>query len=188
MKKIAVFASGNGTNTQNLATYFKLKGSAKVSLVVCNKPDAPVVAMAQKMRIQVALISNRTLANAELLLQTLKSEQIDFIVLAGFLRPLPSLIINAYPYAVVNLHPSLLPKFGGKGMYGTKVHEAVLAAQETESGITVHYVDEHYDNGKIFAQKTVNIVEGETVQSLRAKISQLEMTEFPLIIENLVTV
>ena len=184
MKNIAVFASGSGTNAQNLIEYFQLHPSFRVTLIVCNKPDAGVIARAEKLNVPVSIISKNDLANSNTLLQTLKQYDIEIIVLAGFLLLIPPYLVHAFPQRIINIHPALLPKFGGKGMYGSKVHESVIAQGENESGITIHLVNEHYDEGAILFQANCEIAPNETVDSLAQKIHALEYKHYPKVIEN----
>jgi phosphoribosylglycinamide formyltransferase-1 len=185
MKKICVFASGKGTNALNIIRYFQDKGVARVTLILCNRPDAGIIPEARKLGIPVALFSKETFYATDGPLNQLKESKIDFIVLAGFLWLLPPSLVQAYPNKIVNIHPALLPKFGGKGMYGKNVHEAVVAASEKESGITIHYVNEHYDKGDILLQKTCMLEAGETADTLALKIRELEHRHYPLLIETL---
>lgn len=183
MKRIAVFASGKGSNAQELVRFFKNDEQAQVVLIVSNNPKAEVLKMAESEGIHQLLFSNEQLGTKDWLLQELKKEKIDFIVLAGFLRRIPSEIISSYKGSIINIHPALLPKFGGKGMYGSKVHEAVLQAGENESGITIHHVTEEYDEGAIIFQAKESIDAQESVESLARKIQSLEHRYFPLIVK-----
>lgn len=183
---IAIFASGAGSNAQKIIDYFdKKKKAGKVSLIVCNKLGAGVLAIAKANDIDTMLIEKDSFFTKETYVIELKKRGIDFIVLAGFLWKLPTSLIKAYPNKIVNIHPALLPKYGGKGMYGNKVHEAVIAAGEKESGITIHYVDELYDHGNIIFQATSSIVETETASSLAEKIHLLEHQHYPRVIEEI---
>ena len=183
MKKIAIFASGSGSNFEQITEYFKKNTTAKVAMLVCNKPEAGVVQRANRLHVPVVLISDRTLRNPEILLQTLHSEGINLIVLAGFLKLIPQTLIAAFPDKILNIHPSLLPKFGGKGMYGNKVHEAVLASAEKISGITIHLVTPEYDEGAVVFQQMLPIAPDETVASLAQKIHELEHKHYARVIE-----
>lgn len=182
MKKIAVFASGSGSNAERLAEFFKGRTDAKVTMIVCNKPDAGVVARAHRLRIPLVLISKRSFYESDSLLYTLKQEGIDAIVLAGFLWLIPEYLISAYEGKMVNLHPALLPAYGGKGMYGHKVHAAVIANNETTSGITIHLVNAEYDKGHILAQFETVLAPGESADSLAEKIHQLEHAHLPEVV------
>ena len=189
MKHIAIFASGNGTNAQNLIEYFNLNkrcdfSHVNVAVVICNKTNAPVIERAKKMGVPAVVLKKEELTTTpQALLQTLKEYKIDYIVLAGYLQMIPLELIKEYPDRIINIHPSLLPAYGGKGMYGHHVHEAVVAAGEKESGITIHLVDEVYDSGRILFQARCPINLGDTPEILAAKIHQLEYEHFPCIIE-----
>lgn len=182
---IAIFASGSGSNAENIIQYFRKTRTAKVGLIVCNNPEAGVIERAKRLRIPLVMMSKRAYNDAGLLLSTLITEEIDFIALAGFLWKINPEIIQAFPGKIVNIHPSLLPKFGGKGMYGTRVHSAVLEAGETESGITIHHVNEHYDEGAVIFQAKTEVSSNETADSLAEKIHALEFEHFPKVIEQL---
>jgi phosphoribosylglycinamide formyltransferase-1 len=184
--RIAVFASGTGSNAQKLIEYFRDSPIAMVALVVCNKPGAGVLAIAEKEGIPTLLIEKETFFRGDAYLPRLKEAGVGFIVLAGFLWKIPQALIDAYPKRIVNIHPALLPKFGGKGMYGQYVHEAVLQAGEMETGITIHYVDEHYDNGDIIFQTACPILEGDTPESIANRIHQLEHLHYPKVVEETV--
>lgn len=183
MKNIAVFASGSGTNAQKIIDHFKAGTVAHVVLVVTNNPTAFVLERAKKAHIPTLLIDKKTFLQSAHLLDELKKHEIDFIVLAGFLWLIPAYLIKAYPGKIVNIHPALLPKYGGKGMYGDKVHEAVIQNKETESGITIHYVNEYYDEGQVIFQAKCPVYLSDTPQTLAKKIHQLEHTYFPTTIE-----
>ncbi|HRH12436.1 MAG TPA: phosphoribosylglycinamide formyltransferase [Bacteroidia bacterium] len=186
MKNLAIFASGEGTNAENLINYFKDDSRVKIKLIITNNEKAGVIAHAEKYRKNVQIISKKALETyTDQIIEFLKVEKIDLIVLAGFLLKIPVPLIHAFPNKIINIHPSLLPKFGGKGMYGHHVHEAVLAAREKTSGITVHFVNEEYDKGKVILQLTCAIEENETTDSLSAKIRKLEFEGLPAAIETL---
>ena len=187
MINIAVFASGEGTNAENLFRYFSNSTTVKIKLVVTNNEHAGIVKKAEIFRKNIQIISRQTLEKYPLqFVEFLKSEKVDLIVLAGFLLKVPKELISAFPSRILNIHPSLLPKFGGKGMYGINVHKAVLDAGEKESGISIHFVNEHYDEGEIFLQKSCQIDENETPDSLAEKIKKLEHDCFPLAVEQVV--
>lgn len=171
---IAIFASGAGSNAQKLIEYFAQNKGVKISLIVCNVPTAGVLNIAERNHLDTLLIQKENFYNGDAYLPVLKKYKIDWIVLAGFLWKIPKKIIEYYPQHIINIHPALLPKYGGKGMYGHFVHEAVIGAGEKQSGITIHYVDEIYDHGKIIFQATCDIDENETAESLAKKIQQLE--------------
>lgn len=184
---IAVFASGAGSNAQKIIDHFSRDPTAgKVALVVCNKQGAGVLDIAQHHQIATILLDKEQFFNTDYYIGELKKRNINFIVLAGFLWKIPSSLIKAYRNKIINLHPSLLPNYGGKGMYGSRVHEAVIAAGEKESGITIHYVDELYDHGNIIFQATCSIDETDTADSLAKKIHLLEHQHYPAIIHQVV--
>lgn len=186
-KNIAVFASGTGTNAANIINYFKKTQTANVCLIVCNNSTAGVIQVAEKNHVACLLIERDKFFKGDAYINELKKFQIDFIVLAGFLWKLPLLLIKAYQNKIINIHPALLPKFGGKGMYGNYVHEAVLSAKEKESGITIHFVDELYDNGKIIFQTTCPVYENDIAEILAKRIHALEYAYYPKVIEEVVT-
>jgi phosphoribosylglycinamide formyltransferase-1 len=183
--QVAIFASGAGSNTQKIIDHFRKNNFIKISLIVCNKPGAGVLDIADRENVPTLLI-NREQFFSDGYLDILKKNKIDFIVLAGFLWKIPSALINAYRNKVINIHPALLPKHGGKNMYGSHVHEAVIASGSKESGITIHYVDEHYDNGDIIFQAKCNVDENETPETLAQKIHLLEYENFPVVIEDVI--
>jgi phosphoribosylglycinamide formyltransferase 1 len=185
MIKIALFASGSGSNVENIYHYFKGHPQVKVAMVVCNKPDAYVTTRARNLRLPLTLVSKRSLQDKGSLLYILQQEGIDFIALAGFLWLVPAEITAAYAGKIINIHPALLPKHGGKGMYGDKVHAAVLAAGEKESGITIHHVNEAYDEGAVIAQFSCPVYPIDTVESLGQRVHSLEYKHYPKVIENL---
>lgn len=180
---VAVFASGTGTNTKKIIEYFKNHPRIKIALIVCNKPGAGVLKIAEEENIPSLIIDKEKFFRGDAYTDKLKERNIDFIVLAGFLWKIPSLLVKAYPDRIINIHPALLPKYGGKGMYGHLVHEAVISAKEKESGITIHYVDDLYDHGKIIFQANCAIEENETPETLTQKIHLLEHAHFARIIE-----
>jgi formyltetrahydrofolate-dependent phosphoribosylglycinamide formyltransferase len=182
---IAIFASGTGNNAKKIIAYFTGNQHIKIDLIVCNKPGAGVLQVAADNNIDVLLIDKEQFTSGDGYTAALKSKGIDFIILAGFLWKLPPVLINAYPQRIVNIHPALLPKYGGTGMYGHHVHEAVLAASDAESGITIHYVDELYDHGSIIFQAVCKVEAGETAASLAQKVHTLEHTHYPKVIEKL---
>ena len=182
MKRISIFVSGNGTNLQRIAEYFKGNPDVEIVNVVCNNPQAYSIQRAKNLGIPVRMINKQEFNSPEFTAE-MASLKLDLIVLAGFLWKIPASLIQAYPKKIVNIHPALLPKYGGKGFYGEHVHEAVVAAKEPFSGITVHYVNEIYDNGEFILQAYVALDEKETPDSLAAKIHQLEQAYFPVAIE-----
>lgn len=187
MHNIAVFASGAGSNAQRIIDHFRGHAEVLIALIVCNKPGAGVISIAEKEGIPSLLIEKETFFRGGGYVDKLRSMGIDFIVLAGFLWKIPDALIAAYPSKIVNIHPALLPKYGGKGMYGNFVHEAVIAAGEKESGITIHYVDGHYDNGDIIFKATCRVEPEDTADTLAAKIHQLEYEHYPKVIEKWVS-
>ena len=187
MKNIAIFASGSGTNAENIIQYFKKNEKIEVKLVLSNKKDAYVLERAKNHNIPVIVFNRDTLYNTDDLIIILKEFSIDLIVLAGFLWLMPDNIIKTYPNKIINIHPALLPKYGGKGMYGMKVHETVINNNEKESGITIHYVNEFYDEGKIVFQTKCPVDETDTPDSLAEKVHELEYEYFPMIIEKLLS-
>ena len=183
-KRLAVFASGNGSNAENIIRYFQADDrNAEVALVVCNKPDAKVLERAEKLGVPAIVVPRRDFNNEDFMTGLLRDNGIDFIVLAGFLLMIPDFLIKLYPEKIVNIHPSLLPKYGGKGMYGSHVHEAVVAAGEKESGITIHMVDENCDGGRIIFQANVPVTPEDTPDNVAAKVHALEYEHFPQVIE-----
>ena len=186
MTRIAIFASGAGSNALKIIEYFKNHETIGVALVVCNKPGAGVIDIAGSNNIPVLMIDKERFFRGDGHVADLASFNIDFIVLAGFLWKIPVTLTNAYPSSIINIHPAVLPNYGGKGMYGMNVHTAIINAGEKESGITIHYVDEHYDNGDIIFQDKVSIDLSDTPETLAAKIHSLEHEHFPRIIEQVI--
>tara|TARA_R110002049_G_scaffold56390_3_gene155482 strand:+ start:2720 stop:3301 length:582 start_codon:yes stop_codon:yes gene_type:complete len=182
-KRIVIFASGSGTNTQNLIQYFQHKEIAEVVLVLSNKKDAKVLNRAKNLNINTLHFSKSELFSSEGIVKTLEATKPDLIVLAGFLLKFPEHILKQYPNRVINLHPALLPKYGGKGMYGSYVHEAVVFNKEKETGITIHYVNENYDEGAIIFQKSVELSEKDTAVTVAEKVHELEYRYFPKVVE-----
>ena len=183
---IAIFVSGSGTNCENIIRYFAPSEQVATALVVSNKPDAPALEKAARLHVPTAVVSKAELNDAQVMLPLLKQYAVDFIVLAGFLPLIPDFLIAAYPHRMVNIHPSLLPKYGGKGMWGRHVHEAVKAAGDTETGMTVHYVSNVCDGGEIIAQFRVAVSPDDSVDEIMEKEHQLEMRHFPVVIEKLI--
>jgi len=184
MKKIAVFASGNGTNLQRIAEYFNDNPSVELSLVVCNKPSAGAIQRAHNLHIPLVMIDRIGFYQSDSLTKRLLEKEIDLVVLAGFLWLIPNHLLQSFSNRIINIHPALLPKHGGKGMYGEKVHQAVIEAGDKKSGITIHYVNEKYDAGAILFQHEIPVEPDETAESLAAKIHQLEYQYFPKVIED----
>ena len=184
--RLSIFASGAGSNAQKMIDYFLNSTIATIALIVCNKPGAGVLSIAKKESIPSLLIEKENFFRGDAYLPQLKEAGIDFIVLAGFLWKIPTTLIEAYPKRIVNIHPALLPKFGGRGMYGQYVHEAVLQAGEMESGITIHYVDEHYDNGDVIFQTACPVLDGDTPETIAQRIHLLEHLHYPRVVEEAV--
>lgn len=182
-KRFAIFASGNGSNAENIIRYFRTHDlNGEVTLVVCNKPDARVIERSRRLDVPTQVLSRNDINNSEVILELLERYRVDVIVLAGFLLMIPRFLIQQYHNRIVNIHPSLLPKFGGKGMYGMYVHEAVVAAREHQTGITIHLVNEKYDDGRILFQATVPVNDTDTPAQVAAKVQQLESEHLPRIL------
>ena len=186
MIKLALFASGNGTNVQQIAEYFKDSEDVKVELVIVNKKDAYVRQRARNLGIDEVYYDRNSFYNTNIVLEMLEKRGIDYIVLAGFLWLIPNNLIKSYNNRIINIHPALLPKYGGKGMYGYNVHKAVIENKEKESGITIHYVNERYDEGQIIFQAKCYILPNDTADDLASKIHLLEKEYFPKVIESVV--
>jgi len=182
---MAIFASGAGTNANKIINYFRGHTHINISLIVSNKPEAGVLKIAEREKIPTLIIEKEKFFRGNAYSNELKEAGIDFIVLAGFLWKIPSQLIKAYPHKIINIHPALLPKYGGKGMYGKHVHEAVIKAGEKESGITIHYVDEIYDHGKIIFQAICPVLPDDNPDALANRIHQLEHEHYSGVIENL---
>ncbi|MEO6612694.1 MAG: phosphoribosylglycinamide formyltransferase [Chitinophagaceae bacterium] len=201
MKKIAVFASGAGTNTATIIDHFStspsqppspmeregLTPTVEIALIVCNNPKAGVLSIAAQKNIPSLVIDKERFFRGDAYLSLLKENEIDLIVLAGFLWKIPDSLIKEFPRRIINIHPALLPKFGGKGMYGDHVHNAVITNNEKQSGITIHYVDEHYDNGDIIFQAACPVTGSDTPGSLAKRIRQLEQEHYPRVIGELLS-
>jgi phosphoribosylglycinamide formyltransferase-1 len=185
MIKLAIFASGSGSNAENIVEYFKGDNSVAISLIISNKEDAYVHQRAKKLNIESATFSKNDFYTTDKVLEFLQQNNIDFIILAGFLLKVPTNLLAAYPDKIINIHPALLPKYGGKGMYGDNVHKAVVAAGETESGITIHYVNENYDEGAIIFQAKCPVLANDTYEDVANKVHALEYKHFPEVIEKL---
>lgn len=185
MTRIAIFASGNGTNCENIIKFFSSSATVEVVLVVCNRPDARVLQRAERLGVPTAVLSRADFGDEAKLLPLLHSHSVDFIVLAGFLLMIPDFLVKSYERRMVNIHPALLPKFGGKGMYGRHVHEAVKAAGETVTGITIHWVSSECDGGEIIEQHTTALSPSDSVDDIAEKVHQLEMAYYPKAIERI---
>ncbi|MET0243191.1 MAG: phosphoribosylglycinamide formyltransferase [Flavitalea sp.] len=186
MKQIAVFASGAGSNAKKIIEHFRNSEIAEIALIVCNKPGAGVLTIAEENGIPTLIIEKEQFFRGDAYLPELEKHDIDFIVLAGFLWKVPVELVNAYPSLIINIHPALLPKYGGKGMYGNNVHQAVILAGEEESGISIHYVNEVYDEGEMILQVTCPVFENDTPESLAARIHGLEHANYPTVIQHLI--
>jgi phosphoribosylglycinamide formyltransferase-1 len=182
MKRIVILASGSGTNAENIIKYFKNHPQIIVTKVLSNKKEAKVLQRAKKLGIPNESFERQEFLNSNLVLDIL-NESADYIILAGFLWKIPQTIIDAFPNKIINIHHALLPKYGGKGMYGMHVHEAVVANNEKESGITIHYVNENYDEGTIIFQKSFEVLPTDSAEDVAAKIHNLEYENFPKVIE-----
>lgn len=188
MEKIAIFASGTGSNAKKIIEYFDTHPNIEVRLVVSNKPEAPVLGMAEQLGVETLLIDRLGFYESEAILAQLANAQVTFIVLAGFLWLVPAYLVNAYPKRVVNIHPALLPKFGGKGMYGMHVHRAVKKTGDQETGITIHLVNEAYDEGDTLFQAVCPVKASDTPEQIAGKVRQLEHEYFAPVIEKYINV
>lgn len=187
MPVIVIFASGNGSNALRLCQYFSYHPAIKVAAIFCNNPQASVIEKAEALDLPVVLFTREELYESNKVLDALKHYHADYIVLAGFLWLMPQHILHEFHDRIINIHPALLPRYGGKGMYGMRVHKAVIDQQEKESGITIHLVNEHYDEGRILFQATAVIEEEETPESLAQKIHKLEHEHFPTVVEEYIS-
>lgn len=187
MKSIVLFASGSGSNVENIANYFKAQPNVQVSCVLTNKADAYVLERCKKLKIPALYFNRSAFTTSNVVIDLLQSLNPDLIVLAGFLLKVPEAMVKAFPNKIINIHPALLPKYGGKGMYGNHVHQAVKDQKEKETGISIHYVNEHYDEGAIIFQQAVNVDPEDTVAAIAAKVHALEYEYFPAIIAKLLS-
>ncbi len=185
MKNIILFASGSGSNAENIAQYFKDSLTIKVAAVFTNNALAGVIKRMEKFNIPCIIFNREEYKNETLFLNKINTFKPDLIVLAGFLWLVPEYLVNTFPNKIINIHPALLPKFGGKGMYGMHVHQAVKQANETETGITIHYVNNRFDEGKTIFKAKTNLTENDTPESIATKIHELEMAHFPKLIEGI---
>ena len=186
MINIAIFASGSGTNAEKLFAKFQNHPQARVALLLTNNPKANVLARAERYGVPAEIFSRNTLYTTDQVLVTLQDYAIDFIVLAGFMLKVPSPIIRAFPDRIVNIHPALLPAYGGKGMYGAHVHEAVVAAGEQQTGISIHYVNEHYDEGRMILQVSCPVEAHDTAEDVAEKVHRLEHQYYPEVVEEII--
>jgi phosphoribosylglycinamide formyltransferase-1 len=184
-KQIILFASGSGSNVENIANYFKLRKDVTISCVLTNKSDAKVIERCNRLEINALYFNRQAFSKSDFVLQMLQSLNPDLIVLAGFLWKIPEPITNAFPNKIINIHPALLPKYGGKGMYGMNVHNAVLENKEPETGITIHYVNAHYDEGAIIHQAKTSISPKDSADDIASKVHQLEYEYFPKVIDDI---
>ena len=187
MKRVVIFASGSGSNAENLIRFFQNRDNASVIQVLTNNPHAKVLDRCKKLKVSGLSFNKTAFTTTDDVLNLLKINQPDLIVLAGFLWKFPENILKHFPNKVINVHPALLPKFGGKGMYGMHVHESVVANKETETGITIHYVNEHYDEGAVIFQAKCEILASDTALDVAEKIHELEMKHFPEVVNKLLS-
>jgi phosphoribosylglycinamide formyltransferase-1 len=180
---LAIFASGNGSNALNIINYFEEREDIRVKKIFCNKKEAPVIGKAKAKGISSYIFTKSQLEEDNFILSQLKALGIDYIILAGFLLKIPKHIVQHFEHKIINIHPALLPKYGGKGMYGKHVHQAVVENKETKTGISIHFVNEHYDEGDIIFQEECEVLKTDTADDVARKIHKLEMTYFPRIIE-----
>ncbi|MBU2900763.1 phosphoribosylglycinamide formyltransferase [Maribacter dokdonensis] len=186
-KKIILFASGSGSNVENIANYFKLRKDVTICCVLTNKSDAKVIERCNRLGINALFFNRQAFSKSNFILDMLRSLEPDLIVLAGFLWKIPEAITNAFPNKIINIHPALLPKYGGKGMYGIHVHNAVKEAKETETGITIHYVNAHYDEGAIIQQVKTVVNPKDSPEDIASKVHLLEYEFFPKVIDELLS-
>lgn len=186
-KKIILFASGSGSNVENIANYFKLRKDVTICCVLTNKSDAKVIERCNRLGINALFFNRQAFSKSNFILDMLRSLEPDLIVLAGFLWKIPEAITNAFPNKIINIHPALLPKYGGKGMYGKHVHNAVKEAKETETGITIHYVNAHYDEGAIIQQVKTVVNPKDSPEDIASKVHLLEYEFFPKVIDELLS-
>ena len=187
MKRIVIFASGSGTNAENLIKFFHNRENASVIQVLTNNPHAKVLDRAKKLKVSALSFNKTAISETEDVLNILKAAKPDLIVLAGYLWKFPDNILATFPNKVINVHPALLPNYGGKGMYGMHVHNAVVANKEKETGITIHYVNEHYDEGAVIFQAKCSVADTDTADNVAAKIHELEMEHFPQVVNDILS-
>jgi phosphoribosylglycinamide formyltransferase-1 len=184
--RLAIFASGTGSNAINIIDHFAGHSDIEICFVLTNNADAPVVQKSQLRSVETIILNNDLVSQADVLISVCKEKMIDYIVLAGYLRLVPAAFIQEYPERIINVHPALLPNYGGKGMYGDRVHSAVLEAGEQATGISIHFVDEHFDEGRMIAQFMCKISKSDSVDTIREKVHALEHAYFPVVIEKTV--
>lgn len=187
MKRIAIFASGSGSNAETIAQHFADRSGVQISLVLTNNPEAGVIQRARRLHIPAVVFDRKTFYQSDRILELLVNQKIDLVVLAGFMMLIPEKLIQAFSEKMVNIHPALLPKYGGRGMYGHFVHEAVVAAGERQSGITIHFVNEVYDEGKIILQATCDLEASDTPEDVARKVQALEHEHYPRVVDELVS-
>jgi len=185
MKRIIVLASGSGSNAENIISFFKKKDSIKICAVLTNKKTAAVLERCERLETPAFYFNKTAFSDSDAVIRLLKALNPDLIVLAGFLWKIPASLIKAFPNNIINIHPALLPKYGGKGMYGAKVHQAVKDNSESETGVTIHYVNENYDEGAIIFQAKTTVTPSDDANSIAKKVHQLEYEHFPKVIEKL---
>ena len=183
MKRIAIFASGSGSNAEAIAHYLTDRTDVEISLILTNNPEAGVIQRARRLHIPVVVFDRKTFYNSDRIIELLLNQKIDLVVLAGFMMLIPEKLVQTFPRRILNIHPALLPKYGGKGMYGHFVHEAVVAEGEAESGITIHFVNEVYDEGEIIFQATCALSPTDTPDDVARKVQVLEHEHFPRVVE-----
>ena len=186
MKRIAAFASGTGSNVENLINYFKAHTSIELCLIVSNNENCGAIDKAKANKIPFLILGSKHISDGNFISQAMKINQIDFIILAGYIKMIPQELIQSFPNKIINIHPSLLPKYGGKGMYGQAVHKAVILNHEKESGITIHFVSKEYDKGEIITQKKIVVDANDTFNEVEKKVRSLEIKWFPLVIESVI--
>ena len=186
-KRLAIFASGSGSNAEKIAEYFTGRTDIEISLILSNNPQAGVIARARRYQVPVVLFDRKTFYDTHRIIEILQNEHIDLVVLAGFMMLIPEAMVQAFPDKIVNIHPALLPKYGGKGMYGHFVHEAVVAAQELESGVSIHFVNERYDEGDIIFQATCEVIPTDTPEEVARKVQVLEHQHYPEVVDKLLS-
>lgn len=187
MKRIAIFASGSGSNAEAIARYLATRTDVQISLILTNNPEAGVIQRARQLHIPVVVFTRKTFYESDRIVELLRNQHIDLVVLAGFMMLIPEKLTKAFSHRMVNIHPALLPRYGGKGMYGHFVHEAVVAAGETQSGITIHYVNEVYDEGEIIFQATCALSPTDTPDDVARKVQVLEHEHYPRVVGQLLT-
>ncbi|CAH0995436.1 Phosphoribosylglycinamide formyltransferase [Emticicia aquatica] len=186
MTRIAIFASGSGSNAERLTTFFAENKSVSIEFFLSNNPTAGVIERGRRLGVPTILFDKKTFTKTDKIVELLQKQQIDLIILAGFLWLIPENLVKAFPNKIINIHPALLPKYGGKGMWGHFVHEAVVAAGEKESGITIHYVNEHYDEGKVIFQAKCDVIPSDSPEDVAFKVQALEHKYFPEVIQKVI--